>query len=248
MGTRVVTNNTIIPETIHKFNDYIGNTNDRQVEVNPDTTNPYWTDYGWSSAQSTAFTDDWHDVWVDDLYPKWKNPLTKTTPVVKAVEKFMKDFKEWVKTEKLIDKIKSWNDVSVDDSLIWNFVLERKDPTHRTEPIEKSIFPQLAAAGGGVIAAEVRADKDETRPSIPVDEGADSVQYAWAIFDKREDTTKEGVSPDDMQKATSTRASFDFDAGMTNQGRWLVIYFRWYNTKHPNLAGKWSVMQVIAIS
>jgi hypothetical protein len=51
-----------------------------------------------------------------------------------------------------------------------------------------------------------------------------------------------------MSKDIITKAAFEFDAGFTNQGKWLVVYFRWYNTKHPDLAGKWSPMVTIAIS
>ena len=239
---------SIIPETIPLFNTWIRNTNTRQLDTNPDTTNPYWTDYGWTAAQSGTYKTDWHDKWVNDLYPKWSNPLTKTKEVNENVVKFMKDFAEMVDDELLVQKIKASGIATSADALTWNFVLEKKEPTVRTEKIGKEVFAEITPSGRGVIECEVRADKDESRPSIPREEGADSVQYAWKVFNTKAETADAELTPDEMNKDISTKAAFDFDAGFANQGKWLVIYFRWYNTKNPAIAGSWSAMQVLMIA
>jgi hypothetical protein len=50
-----------------------------------------------------------------------------------------------------------------------------------------------------------------------------------------------------MRQQFSTHAKFIAEFGPESSGKWLVIYFRWYNTKHPNLAGTWSEGHVVAI-
>jgi hypothetical protein len=239
---------TIIPETIPLFNTWIRNTNARQLAINTATTNPYWQDYTWTLAQSNTYKTDWHDKWVNDLFPKWSDPLLKTKEVNQNVETFMKDFAQFVQNEKLVDKIKSSGIATNADALTWNFVLVRSEPTVQTDPIDKDLFAEVVAGGRGAIEVEVRAEEDQSRPSIPTDAGADSVQYAWKVFATKEETANPNLTPEEMTRDISTKARFEFDAGFANQGKWLVIYFRWYNTKRPNLAGQWSAMTTLAIS
>jgi hypothetical protein len=239
---------TIIPDAIPQFNTWIRNTNTRQLAINPDTTNPFWQDYGWSIAQSNAYKTDWHDEWVLNLYPKWSNALLKTKQVNADVETFMKNFSNFVEDELLIAKIKASGIASNADAITWNFTLERSEPTVRTEPIATDIVPEVISAGRGKIEVEVRAHADQKRPNIPREDGADSVQYAWKVFATKAETANPDLTPDDMTKDINTKAAFEFDAGFVNQGKWLVIYFRWYNTKHPELAGDWCSMITMAIS
>jgi hypothetical protein len=237
-----------VPKQIPEFDKWIRNTNKRQLAVNADTSNPFWKDYGWTSAQSADFKTKWHDQWVNELYPSWSNALKKTKPVNEGVVRFMKKFKEMVRNQQLIAKIKSSAVASEAEALTWNFVLKRKQPSRHTVRIGKTIAAMVKAAGRGLIRCVVRYGGDESRPSIPRPDGADSVQYACAVFNTKEETMNEKLTPDEMRKEISTKASFQFDAGFANQAKWLVIYFRWYNTKHPNLAGTWSVMYVLAIA
>jgi hypothetical protein len=51
-----------------------------------------------------------------------------------------------------------------------------------------------------------------------------------------------------LRKDINKHAHFHFDAGSANQGKWLVIYFRWYNTSHLELAGVWSTMILTVIA
>ena len=50
-----------------------------------------------------------------------------------------------------------------------------------------------------------------------------------------------------LKAEISTRASFNLDAGSASSGKYLYIYLRWYNTKHPALAGPWSSMNTTLI-
>jgi hypothetical protein len=70
-------------------------------------------------------------------------------------------------------------------------------------------------------------------------DAADSVQYRFVVG------TTAPTSADDaiLDKELSTKASFVLPTGVQKVGMMLYIYFRWYNTKHPELAGPWSTLQ-----
>jgi len=69
--------------------------------------------------------------------------------------------------------------------------------------------------------------------------GADSVQYMYAVGT----TPPASAEAEGLKAEISTRASFNLDAGSASSGKYLYIYLRWYNTKHPALAGPWSSMK-----
>lgn len=237
---------SIIPTEISKFNPYIVNTNMRQLAVNPDTTNPYWTDYGWTSAQSTAYKNDWTKKWVDEIFPLFSNPITSTSIVKADTHKFIDDFIAFVRTEKLIEKIIGCGLANNTDATTWNVVLEAAAPTTPPVKITATIFVEVKSLPGGKFDVHARADADSTRASIPRDKWADSVQFAMAVIDKPADTISDPNSKD-LTKDIAKQAHFEVDAGSANTGKWMVIYFRWYNTSHPKIAGDWSVMTVVPI-
>jgi hypothetical protein len=237
---------TIIPREIDKFNTYIINTNARQLATNAVTGNPYWTDYGWVVAQSNAYKTNWHDQWVNTVYPKYIDPQTSTGIVKQDTHDFIAGFVGFMDTEKLLEKIKASTIVSETDATIWNFVLERAAPSGPPAKIMTEIFADITGRGHGVFDIHVRAASDASRPSIPRDAGADSVQFSYGISE----TAAAAITDPNsklLQRSISPKAHFEFEAGSENQGKWLVIYFRWYNTSYPAIAGDWSTMAVVSI-
>jgi hypothetical protein len=130
--------------------------------------------------------------------------------------------------------------------MIWNFVLQRKKRSFRKEAIQKTVAALVESRGHGVISCKVRVTKSEGRRKIPRDEGADSVQYAWAAVNKDENISLD-INGSFYKKDISTKAIFQFETGHENITKWLVIHFRWYNTKHPHLSGVWSEPQRLVI-
>jgi hypothetical protein len=45
----------------------------------------------------------------------------------------------------------------------------------------------------------------------------------------------------------STKGAFMLQGGVECEGKRLYIYFRWYNTKHPDIAGPWSQLQTTIV-
>lgn len=235
-----------IPREILLFNSYIANTNNRQLATNPVTTKKFWEDYGWTTIQSAAFKSDCHDEWVNNVYPLYSNPVTSTSIVKADTHNFIKNFITFANTEKLLDKIVSCGLANTTDATIWRLKLEKAAPTHHTEKITAQTFAQISTLGRGKFDIHVRAAADASRSSIPREAGADSVQYAWAVVDKPGDGITD-LNDKLLTRDISRKAHFELDAGSINQSKWLVIYFRWYNTSFPAIAGDWSTMILVAI-
>lgn len=239
---------TRVPEKISEFNTYINNTDTfLQAISSGSTTN--WERLGLSSINA----GEWNTrriYWRDTLYPKYIDPLQSTTAVKETVRIFMEDFKEFAQPQ--LNIMAAGPNATSDDELVFNFKIGRAAATHPTEPIAETVVFTVKPLGGGELRFTCRTATDSSRASIP--EGADSVQVAFQIMDK--DTKPEGEgegslpNPDDgsMRRELFTKAQFTFEAGMANVGRLMVIYTRWYNTKHPKLAGPWSNVTAAVIA
>ena len=102
-------------------------------------------------------------------------------------------------------------------------------------PIANLVEATLKPIGGGSVM--VKCYSKGSRAAIL--DTADCVQYLFTVG------TTAPTSADDaiLDKELSTKASFVLPTGVQKVGMMLYIYFRWYNTKHPDLAGPWSTLQ-----
>lgn len=232
---------TRIPRTIPAFNEYIMNTDDRLQAINPDTTNPYYKDYGVDSADATA----WHNMrtdWETKTFPIYSNPSTSTSIAKADLHTAMENFRTFANP--ILDIIEVSKIAGNAEEHIFNFKLHRKSPTHPTTPIKAECVASIQSEGRGLYEFSCKSTTDSSRASKV--EGANSVQFAYMISATALNPlpTPDG---DTMIRDIATTAIFVKDFGAENQGRWLTIYFRWYNTIHPHLAGPWSAVQSLAI-
>jgi hypothetical protein len=232
----------IIPRTILEFDTYIRITNKRQLAVNAATGNPFWKDYNWTLAQSTEYKDR-HDKWVDEVFKAWSTAALRTDVAKKTVPQFIRALIDYVNKHKLIDKIKTCDVVANADAGTWQFVLNRKKRSRREVGMKKTAEAMVKQMGGGRLLCKATFVGNEGRARIPREDGADCIQYAWMLMDKR-DEAPANVNGTLYQKDISTKAIFYFEAGAQNSGRYLAMAFRWYNSKHKRLAGPWSEVQV----
>ena len=124
-------------------------------------------------------------------------------------------------------------------------MIGHSNPTHTDVPIAELCVVGMISEGLGLYDIMSSVSTDSTRASKA--HKGDTVQFSYAIFDTEAEAHI--IDPLDivMHQDTSTHAHFHHDFGAANQGKWLVIYFRWFNTKHPELAGRWSAMRILAI-
>jgi len=195
------------------------------------------------SAQNLT---DWNDkfvYWRDTLYTKYSDPLQSTSAVKDEVRNFMKDFKTFA--QPLINLMVASPNAKEADAAVFNFVLNRAKATRRNTPIKELVEFTTQPLGGGDMKFSCRTGHDSSRASKA--EGADSVQLAFLIADTV-DVFKATPSDLGMKTEAFTRAQFIFHAGAANVGKRMIVFTRWFNTKHPQLAGPWSAVRMVVIA
>ncbi len=226
--------NSRIPVPIAKFNAYIRNTDDYQLAGGPPTNA---TRLGISSTDSATWHTD-RGAW-DILYAKYIDKNQVTPSVKNNVRNFIRDFR--IFAIPLIDIMAASAAATQDDANAFNFVLVAKNPTHRTDQIEDRCYATIISLGGGDIKIKCRTASDTKRSSLaPL---ADSVQYAW-----KAGTAAPANETDGTTVATSTKATFILHTGTSSDPRKFYVFVRWFDTKHPELAGPWSVLMVTPIA
>ena len=226
-----------VPETIPAFNDYISLTDKRLLETNPSTGNPYWQDYGLSSARQTA----WHNhsvKWKDEIYANYTDPEKSTSIAKGKVRKFMNVFRKFAAMP--LRKIVASDMAGIDEEKIFNVKIRR---AHSTRP-ETGIDAQCAAIILNINygKAHIKCREPEHDGRARIAKGADSVQCAYAITDK--ETPIEDMNDPRFKRELFFKSSFTLDLGSANRGKWVVLYFRWYRSRHPLLPGGWGGIMV----
>ncbi|MEI6751578.1 MAG: hypothetical protein WCK78_00280 [Paludibacter sp.] len=61
------------------------------------------------------------------------------------------------------------------------------------------------------------------------------------------DTAPTSLNAPKLSKNLSTKSTFVLSLDSENQAKNLYIYFRWFNTKHPEIAGSWCNPQTYVI-
>ena len=102
-------------------------------------------------------------------------------------------------------------------------------------PITTLVEATLKPIGGGSVM--VKCYSKGARASIL--DAADCVQFRFVVGT----TAPTSAEDANLDKDLSTKSSFVLPTGAEKIGMSLYIYFRWYNTKHPDLAGPWSTLQ-----
>jgi len=115
--------------------------------------------------------------------------------------------------------------------------------TTRTRPvtaIKEPVSVTFIQLGGGIIAIKCYGTS-ASRAGIFSD--ADSVQFMY----KTGTVAPTSINEEGLKTGISTKGSFNLELNPEHKGKNLYIYFRWYNTRHPNLSGPWSELQITMI-
>lgn len=252
---------TRIPPNIPGFNTYVNNTDTYLVAGAPVTN-------GERLGLTPQNLTDWNAQrvnWRDTLYPKYSDPLQSTSAVKAQVHNFMEDFRTFA--QPLLNVMAASPNATEDDEAVFNFTIGHAAPVHHTTPIADGVVFEAKPIGGGDLHFSCRTAHDDHRASKA--EEADSVQLAYEITDLRNNNNNGGGTPTPpgpdrpgeerdnriptpadkgMTKEIFTKSQFTFHAGAENVGKRLVAFMRWYNTKHPELAGPWTAITVVVIA
>ena len=229
---------TRIPETISRFDSYINNTDDYLQAIASGTTHN-WERLGLSNTNA----DDWlskRTHWRDTLYPKYINPQLSSATVKAQVANFMSEFRFFANP--LLNRMASSPAANSNDEAAFNFVITRAAASHHTVAIAETLSFSVSYMGGAELRFSCRVASHSGRAAKA--KGADSVQVAFKLINNR----NEALPPlTEMQRELFTKAVFIMPLGAENIGKAVALCMRWYNTKHPSLAGPWTDRQVFVI-
>jgi hypothetical protein len=231
-----------IPRTIDLFNTFIVNTNSYMLAVIVPTN---WSRLGWVQAEMTAWTafvTQWNP-----LYVKYSDKKGgRTTAIKDQLLLIIKNCVALDKSNHLLDRIAAAPTVTISDMQTFHIkkgVLQTTTHTVGQTAISENVVASLKPIGGGDVKLKCRTINDGNRSSIAA--GANSVQYTYLIATPT--TAPAAADAAGLTKEISTKAAFTLHTGAGSTGKTLYIFFRWYNTKHPELAGPWSTMQSTVI-
>lgn len=231
--------NSRIPRSMEGFNTYIINTNNHLLAGEPTTNAERLGILPTEMTQWTSFATDWSPLY--SRYSDKKN--SRTSAVIDEMRLINEDCIAFDQDNRILDRIASSPNVTVSDLSLFNIkrgLMQKSTRSVSTTPISEPVMAAMQPIGGGSFAIKCRSASG-SRASIIA--GADCVQFVYSVGD----TPPTSAESTGLSKDISSKASFTLALGAANSAKYLYIYFRWYNTKHPELAGTWSAMQTSLI-
>ena len=228
-----------MPRTINEFDKYIRKTTPYLEAGEPKTNAERLGILTTEVAQWKGFLTEW-----TPLCEKYNDVTNSRTRAVKnnlllIIDKAV----NFDQTVHFLDRIAASPYGTIDDFGIFNINGGLKPKLTRsvsTTAISEPVTVTFQVLGGGTVSIKCYSTTGQ-RAAIYGD--ADCVQYLYQVGN----TAPTEANEDSMKKDLCTKASFNLVLGSGNAGKNLYIYFRWFNTKHPELAGPWSSLQTTMI-
>ena len=259
------------------FDPYITSGDDHLQAIEPTSTLPYWQWLGLTAVNASDWhtkRQAW-DTPGTGLFALYSNVATSTSVVKQNVKTFITNFKTFASP--LLDIIAASPNAAAQEEQIFNLILKknRKKPTKTHTPIADQCLTTWSSNKGGDMKAASRNEHEAKRASVTA--GADGVQYAYMILEEMPEDQAAAITaaqkanaaaviaspanpvlvvvpaappqhPDDNTKQEfHSGATTLFHLGAANSGSYLYVWSRWYNSKHPELAGSWNARQVVLI-
>jgi hypothetical protein len=225
-----MTKKTRIPRSIDDFSPYITITSTYLIEGTPTNASRL----GITEAEVTTwqgFSISWRPLYTK--YSDKKN--TRTTAVIDQLYEIIDNCVAFDQTNHILDRIAASTAAIIADFETFNIKsgpLEKTTRSRPVTPISELVSPTIQPIGGGSVSVKCYTS---TSQRAGICDGADSVQYLYAVGT----TPPASAEAEGLKASISTRATFNLDLETASSGKYLYIYLRWYNTKHPNLAGPW---------
>lgn len=220
-----------IPRGIDAFNPYIINTSNYLKEGTPTNAERLGLTTR-ESGQWDMINNNWGPLYL--LYSDKKN--TRTTAVTDQLSNLIKQCVTLDQTSHILDRIAASANVTIVDLEVFNIkkgALQKTTRTIPVTPIADLVTATLQPIGGGSVRVKCYSPNGQ-RAAIHDD--ADAVQYAYTVGT----TPPASVKAEELIKDLSSKGGFTMSLGAENSAQYLYIYFRWINTRHPELNGPWS--------
>ena len=227
-----------IPRLIDNFSQYISVTGNYLSEGTPTNASRLGI-----TEPEVAIWQGFVTIWTP-LYTKYSDKKnSRTTAVKDQLYEVIGSCVAFDQSNHILDRIASSTAVTITDLETFHIKsgpLEKTTHSIPVTPVSELVSPTIQPLGGGLVSVKCYTS---TSQRAGICAGADSVQYLYAVGT----TPPASAETEGLKAEISTRASFNLDAGSASSGKYLYIYLRWYNAKHPHLAGPWSSMNTTLI-
>lgn len=230
-----MSNTTRMPRSFEGMNNYLLKTESHLLNGEPVTN---WSRLGLLETENTkwsAYKTDYSALYIQ--YSDETN--TRTRAIRDKLQNLLDQVVEFDRVNRILDRIASSPNVGIDDLKIFNIKqgpLQKSVRTTKVTPINENVTVTLQPLGGGIVAIKCYSMTGQRAHIITQ---ADCVQFAYMTTD----TPPASVMAQGMVFGLSSRASFNLNLGAEQARNNLFIYFRWFNTRHPEQAGPWSALQ-----
>lgn len=223
-----------IPRAVKLFNPYLINTSNYMQADDP-TNAARLGLLPAEVAKWSALLAEW-----SPLYFKYSDVKGKRTTAIKdQLLELLANCVSFDQKNHLLDRIAASPNVTIADMETFNIKRGILQKTTRTIPktcITEPVSVFIQTIGGGSFTVKCRSSK-VGRAAIFT--GADSVQFAYQVGD----TAPTSAEAYGLIYNISTKAGFILALDPGDSEKHLYIWFRWYHTKYPKLAGPWSRLE-----
>ncbi len=228
-----------IPRGIDDFNPYYTNAINYLSDGTPTTNAVRLGILAEELTELTGYATAWAPLYIK--YSDKKN--SRTTAVKDQLLEIIGNVIGFDQDNHILDRIAASPNVTIIDLETFNIKkgsLQKTTRTVSSTPISEPVTVTIQPIGGGSLTVKCYST---TGQRAAIYDGADSVQYTYQVGD----TAPASAEVAGLTKELSTKASFTLALGSGSSAKNLYIYFRWYNTKHPELAGPWCSLQTTLI-
>jgi hypothetical protein len=228
-----------IPRLISTFNTYILTTS---LYLAAGTPVNNATRLGLTEAEASRWAElaeEWKPLY--ELYSNKK--VSRTVSIKEQLLNIIRKTVEFDRKNHILDRIGASAQATVEDTgefRIKKGGTAKKKHTIPQSPINEPVTVSFVPIGGGMMNVKCYGT---TSQRAGIFRNADSVQFVYTVGK----TPPASADETGLSKDLSSKAIFTLTLGPGNSGNYLYIYFRWYNTRHPLLAGPWSSLNIAMI-
>ena len=230
---------TRIPRSINEFGTYIGSTNVYLSTGDPENNGQRLGLSADEMAKWKTFETDFSPLLL--MYNDVTNSRTRAirNNLIEIIDKAI----AYDQANHILDRIAASPNATVYDLGAFNInggVPSKTTRSRSITVIKEPVSVTFQQLGGAIIAIKCYSTSG-ARAAIFGE--ADSVQYLFKTGNVPPTSTNE----DGLKSGLSTKGSFNLELNPEYKGKYLYIFFRWYNTKHPEMSGPWSELQTTMI-
>ena len=220
--------NSRVPQSIVDFHLYVNNALDYLNSGTPKNSERL-TVIDEEITLLTGIVTRWNPLYV--LYSDKEK--TRTPVVIAQLQDLITEFNDLNQSKHLLNRIAASANVTVVDLKTFNIKSGSTKRSVSVQPIQVAVDVSIQLLGGGSVTIKCR---EVGSSSVSIIDEADCVQCAYIVGT----TPPQSADDPGLSQNISTKATFTMALGSGSSAKNLYIYFRWYNTKHPELAGPWT--------